>query len=469
MKFILLLSFLTLIIIFLGWKIWKKTKCNNYLFGFFLIYFWTLNGAWIFTIDQLTGANGADIGISYYRIFEKLFTVQLDSNYFLTILYYGLFIIVMQLIIWLISRNHKKNTLIKIKPIYISIKAFLILTLSLIILNLIIIYPDIKESITKGRSLYFQLNDSTNRFLTIYQLISKVIAFTSVFSLIIYFLEKGDNFFTFQKDKISSIVVISCLIFVVLFFVFTGNKHDLLFSGIFGMLYMLRKITLKRIKNFIVFSFILFILFISIDLSRSKQFLFSNIKPQINYQTELSNEPKEGIKTRFKHFFFHNEMFYAHFSMYGVLSKNVPISYGKSFNYLAHSMIPRSIVSERPEDIYQYYARKVNAKKGQGYTIHHATAWYLNFGILGIILSGLFLGGIWALLNNLFLRNGFKNNFLKLFAILSPFLFVAFLPNLIRSGPEAFKGVFFESLLIPVYIVYIATLLKRKHIESNKK
>ncbi|MBI9037064.1 MAG: hypothetical protein JEY97_02950 [Bacteroidales bacterium] len=467
MKFILLLSFLTLIIIFLGWKIWKKTKCNNYLFGFFLIYFWTLNGAWIFTIDQLTGAKGAEIGISYYRIFEKLFPVQLDNNYFLTILYYGIFIILIQTVIWALSSNNKKINSNKIKPINISIKAFLILTIGLIILDLFIIYPDIKESITQSQSLYFQLNDSTNKFLTIYQLISKIIAFTSVFSLIIYFLEKTDNFFTFQKDKISSIVVISCLIFVVLFFIFTGNKHDLLFSGIFGMLYMLRKITLNRIKNFVSFSFILLVLFISIDLSRGEQLFSSKNTLQINNQTEISDEPKEDIQTRFKHFFFHNEMFYAHFSMYGVLSKNVPITYAKSFNYLAHSMIPRSIISERPENIYQYYANEVNAKKGQGYTIHHATAWYLNFGILGILLSAILLGGIWALLNNLFFRSGFKNNFLKLFAILSPFLFVAFLPNLIRNGPEAFKGVFLESLLLPVLIVYIATLVKKKHIKTN--
>jgi len=461
MKFILLLSFLTLIIIFLGWKIWKKTKCNNYLFGFFLIYFWTLNGAWIFTIDQLTGAKGAEIGISYYRIFEKLFPVQLDNNYFLTILYYGIFIILIQTVIWTLSSNNKKSNSNIIKPINISIKAFLILTIGLIILDLFIIYPDIKESITQGRSLYFKLNDSTNKFLTIYQLISKIIAFTSVFSLIIYFLEKTDNFFTFQKDRISSIVVISCLIFVVLFFIFTGNKHDLLFSGIFGMLYMLRKITLNRIKNFVAFSFILLILFISIDLSRGDQFFFSKNKLQTNTQTKISDEPKENIKMRFKHFFFHNEMFYAHFSMYGVLSKNVPITYGKSFNYLAHSMIPRSIISERPENIYQYYANEVNAQKGQGYTIHHATAWYLNLGVWGIFIGAIFLGCIWGLLNNFFYRNNFKNTFLKLFVCLSPFLFVAFLPNLIRNGPEAFKGVFFESLLIPLLIVYFATLIKR--------
>lgn len=467
MKYILLLSFITLIIICLGWIVWKKTKCNNYLFGFFLIFFWTLNGAWIFTIDQLSGAKGADIGISYYRIFEKLFPVQLDNNYFLTILYYGIFIIGIQLIIWWFSRSNKKINSIKIKPVNISIQFLLILTIVLICLNLFIIYPDIKEAISLGRSLYFQLNDSTNRFLTVYQLISKIIAFISVFGLIIYFLEKTDNFFLFKKNNFSSIVVISCLVFVVFFFILTGNKHDLLFSGIFGMLYMLRKITWKRLKNFIVFSFLLLILFISIDLSRGEQILFSNNKPQINNQTEMSDKPKEDIKVRFKHFFFHNEMFYAHFSMYGVLSKDIPVTYGKSFNYLAHSLIPRSIINKRPEDIYQYYARSVKAEKGQGYTIHHATAWYLNFGLLGIFLSALLLGGIWALLNNLFCQNDFKKTFLKLFAILSPFLFVAFLPNLIRNGPEALKGVFIESLLIPVFIVYIATLVNRKHIKTN--
>lgn len=446
------------------------------------MFFWTFNGAWIFTIDQLLGAKGANIGISYYGIFDKIFPVYLDNYYFLSIIYYGIFIIGIQLFIWIFGAKRDKGKIITFESINISIQTLSLITIVLIFLNLFIIYPDLKEAVKQGKSFYFQLNNSTNRFLTIYQLICKIVAFISFFNLIIYFLEKTDNFFAFKRNYFTSISVILCLIFVVCFFVLTGNKHDLLFTGVFGLLYMLRKITWKKIINFIVFSFILLILFISTDFTRGIQFFSSNNLKQINLpqtnnsqtnnsqtneQTEIFNNQRQDINNSFKNFLFHNEMFYAHFSMYGVLSKNIPLTYGKSFNYLIHSLIPRSIINERPEDIYQYYARSVKVKKGQGYTIHHATAWYLNFGFLGIILSVFVVGGIWCLLNNLYFKNTFKNRFFKLFGIVSPFLFVAFLPNLIRSGPEAYKGVVFESLLIPVLIIYFASRTNIKIFKNN--
>ena len=49
---------------------------------------------------------------------------------------------------------------------------------------------------------------------------------------------------------------------------------------------------------------------------------------------------------------------------------------------------------------YQYYATGVGAREGQGYSIHHATGWYLNFGVAGVVMGAILLGRLWAGLYN---------------------------------------------------------------------
>jgi hypothetical protein len=84
---------------------------------------------------------------------------------------------------------------------------------------------------------------------------------------------------------------------------------------------------------------------------------------------------------------FSNELFAGHFSMYGVLKKNVQPNYGISFKNLIYSFIPSSLVKQRPEDTYAYYSKQMKFRGSQGFTVNYITAWYLNFSytILNII------------------------------------------------------------------------------------
>ena len=69
--------------------------------------------------------------------------------------------------------------------------------------------------------------------------------------------------------------------------------------------------------------------------------------------------------------------------MYGLLS-------------MLASVIPRFAWPSRPPDIYLHYADSIGVAEGQGFTIHHATGWYLNFGVLGILVGALLWGWVWA-------------------------------------------------------------------------
>ena len=75
---------------------------------------------------------------------------------------------------------------------------------------------------------------------------------------------------------------------------------------------------------------------------------------------------------------------------------HVPWTWGSSVLSLALSAVPRIFWAARPDTIYVHYAAFLGLEAGQGYTIHHATGWYLNFGPVGVLLGGGALGSLWG-------------------------------------------------------------------------
>ena len=113
---------------------------------------------------------------------------------------------------------------------------------------------------------------------------------------------------------------------------------------------------------------------------------------------------------------------------------------------------PARVVAGTTGDIYNYYADSVGAIQNQGYSIHHATGWYLNFGYTGIALGAVVMGLVWAWCLNAHQRIVPRSGLaFRLFATISPWLFVACLPPLIRAGPEGYKG-FIDGVLIPMAV-----------------
>ena len=151
-----------------------------------------------------------------------------------------------------------------------------------------------------------------------------------------------------------------------------------------------------------------------------------------------------------------NEKYAAHLSMYGVLKKDVPLTYGYSFYVLFCSLVP-SFMLERPDDIYTYYID--NTTSGfvdVGVTIHHATAWYLNFGLFGIVLGSLLWGKI---MQFLYKR---RDVFIYLYGSV---LFSSVSIQLIRNGIEGYKGVILLDLFFPMFIVHYC--LKKNRVNRN--
>ena len=93
-----------------------------------------------------------------------------------------------------------------------------------------------------------------------------------------------------------------------------------------------------------------------------------------------------------------------------------------------------------------------------GFTIHHATGWYLNFGVIGIVIGAAILSGIWVTLYNRHCRLLFQRpRVTNIFWSVASSAFVAQLPGLIRSGPEGYRGVFLAGIIVPAIILTLCS------------
>ncbi|HNW90541.1 MAG TPA: hypothetical protein PKN48_12825 [Bacteroidales bacterium] len=454
MKYIFLLSIITLISVFLAYLIYKKTRSVAIIIGLLLIYYWTFNGAWLFVFDVLSGYEGKNIGFTYYVIERKMFPLFLDNDYLLSVLYYGIFYIILLLTLFLITRkiDFKINNN-KLPVRLIPFNLFLISFVSLI-LSYLCVHHKFQEAIDTKTSLYYMIRHTPNRFATLHQIFNMISVFTAYLTLVVYLSGKNAKYFYLKNKKIFfGILIFVNITIISLYFVLIGNKHDLIFAGLFGFLFYFANnlaVVWKKV--------VLFIVIIVFPLTLTD---FVRGLPLLNYATRMPVDKFDmgGKVPSYLNVLFNNEMFYAHFSMYGTLSKDVELTHGKSFLNLAESFIPRVLVPERSADAYTHYTTSVHAKQGQGYSLHHATGWYINFGIIGTLLAGLIWGLVWGLvIKKNFRISRVKNKFFIILYVLAPTLFVAFIPNLIRNGIEGYKALLLEAFIIPTVIAFVAQM-----------
>jgi hypothetical protein len=457
-----------IIIIYLNKIIYKITSDFTIVITSAVMYYWGIAGAWFLVPDQILGEPGKNIDFHYYYIFEKLFKVSIDWNYLIAILSYTIFIIAF-LVFFLLFIKRKNVITMQISkddiPL-ISPYVIFICTCILIALSIFIMRREMFYALTNSKSVYLITRNTPNRLKTLHQLCNNYLIFIPMLSMI-----------TGLKYSLKSNFLNYFSIFLaVIYLTFLGNRHEIIFCGIYvllilGAFYKSHQINLSILIKPI---FVLFFTVLLSDPARSimPKLLSYTLKTEISH-SELKELEKIDVYASstagqatghaISNVIFSNEMFFANFSMYGVLKKKVEPTGGSSFKWILKSLIPVSVYGNRGDDIYEYYAKSVNAEKGQGYSIYYSTAWYLNFGFVGIVLASLFLALIFGVAY--FIRSLIgKINLLNVnFIIYSiPALLAAQMPSIIRSGPENMKSIFFEALLFPLLIILGMSLLTKK-------
>jgi len=137
--------------------------------------------------------------------------------------------------------------------------------------------------------------------------------------------------------------------------------------------------------------------------------------------------------------------------------------YGSSYLEAFVSLIPKDIISSRPEYLSEWYARRFHQDtfdSGGGFGFSLIAETYINFGVFGMILIGGVLGYIFKKLFA-FTFNDISPIKLTLYGILLYYIFI-----LTRSGITPLLKPIVSSVIIPyfIFVVFFKTKAKKKKI-----
>jgi hypothetical protein len=447
MEFYALLATLTLAIGGLALLLWRRTKSIAILMGIGFLYYWSLFGAWSLVCDL----RGGDSGMHYQYLFDKMFAVDLDDDYFQALVYLGLFILAVEVtLLWYLPGPQLPKPLPRERLIRISHTKLLILCGLAGFVSYELIQDSIRFAAINNISAYLVTRGETDydviSLFTLHATLNRLALFPAVIGLAV--LVSGTNVrmvigpggpgMLLAYGILLSAMFVLCLVL--------GNKNELLVALVTGVLFYLANDLRPRKALLLGVSVAAFAAVAFIDFVRGAS---------LNDLHELIST--ENVFDSLGHIASSNEAFASHMSMYGCLHYEVPLTYGSSFISLVASVVPRYFWPDRPLDIYSHYATSVQAAAGQGYSIHHAAGWYLNFGLPGVLLGGTLLGWIWSRLFSGARRlERYRSAAARLFFSFAALSFSAYIPTLIRSGPEVYKGAIIDAFLVPFAVLWFA-------------
>ncbi|HSP66351.1 MAG TPA: hypothetical protein VLN48_01410 [Bryobacteraceae bacterium] len=448
MEYFALLTVATVIIAVLAAVLYRKRGDAGTLLGIGALYYWSLFGAWYIVIDKTGGFSG-----KHYQYLEgKLFPIVLDQNYLVTLGLYAGFVILVELTLLFtvapVSKREPSPVLLRHAPIlWIGLGAGLV--------SLALVYDKLSAAWALNVSAYVYTRAQTDEWFTLHQVLNRVALLPPAIGLAVLAAGKRPRVLVSVGRRYTLPSYVLLLGAMATFTFVLGNKNEILAALVAGVL---AYIGTARRPKWIGVGLVLaagFWFLYAIDLFRAVP--LAGLREEVGGRVEEATGVARFLTSS-------NEAYGAHFSMYGVLSAGVEPRFGYSLYALASSVIPRVVWPDRPRDIYLYYSESVGAIQNQGYSLHHATGWYLNFGYLGVALGAIIMGLVWAYCLNAHRRTGAGPLF-RLFATVAPWLFAACLAPLIRAGPEGYKGFLIEGVLIPVGV--LAFSCRKKHVPAK--
>ncbi|MEQ1884614.1 MAG: hypothetical protein ABL967_06090 [Bryobacteraceae bacterium] len=447
MEYLAVLGLGTAAIVLLGIALFSIRRDAGIIAGIGALYYWSLYGGWSIVIDKMGGFSGKH----YHYLERKLFPIFLDQSYLTSLLLYIAFILIVEVVLWVSLSGRKERPMPRLalrhEPIlFVGILAG--------IASYLIIRDKLAAAWALNTSAYWYTRSQTDEWFTAHQVLNRIALIPPAIGFATLAAGRSSKYFVNVVRRYTwwgyAVLFAGMLTFTFIL----GNKNEVFTALLTGVLAYAASV--KRV-HFVKLGLVglagLWLLY-GIDFFRGTP--ISSMASAVTERAEEATEVGRFVTSS-------NETFAAHFSMYGTLANNVEPKFGYSLYSLACSIIPRVLWKDRPRDIYLYYSESVGAIQNQGYSLHHATGWFLNFGYAGIALGAGLMGLVWAWCLNLPSRIRERSGlFLRLFAIIGPWVFVAGLPPLLRAGPEGYKGLLVEGVAVPLLIFAIACRPKRK-------
>lgn len=420
--------------------IWRVTRSPHLVLGLALIYYYSLAGAWNVIYLKSTGA--ADVALEHLE--ASLFPITVDENYLLTIAIYGIFIFALIVALrFFVTGNSPHSNLIPSLTTLPRVAHGRLLTIAVLALgfSIALIWGAILSALDSGVSAYSVSRSETDQYFTIHQLLNRIGLGATAIGLGICVLRPPRSWWW-----------LSCYLLVALawtlFLGILGNRSELLVAGIAGLLWCyslgVRFGTFRTISVAVV----AFVVFRLIEYTRGEGLEAITINLGELFSSADFWNPF-ALATG-------SESLAAHMSLYGVLSRDLDFTHGSSLLYLVNSLLPRILSSDRVADAYTTYATAVSAPDTQGFNIHYAAACYLNLGLAAVIVGAVIVAAVWGGLFRVLARKR-SDNLLSYGPLLSAFCFCsAYVPVMMRGGPEGLKSLIVEGILIPYFLAWFA-------------
>ncbi len=439
----LLLVAISVTVAALAWLIWLRTRSPAFAIGIGLVYYWSVYGAW-----QLIGAlaRGGTTG-RYQYLFAKMFGVGLDGDYEKALLYYGLFLVaIAAAVLATVGRAGPPGA--EARVIEVSHGRLLFMGFFSLAAAIWFIRGQLQEALAFGALGYSVTAGGTevSPLFTLHQTFNVLTVIPIAIGVPVLFADQNARLL---RARTGPGVRLAYLVFVPAQFIYgmaMGNKAELFFASIAGIVIYTANTRRLRWARLALLGAALIAVLGIIDYARSLAV------------ADLAEGLSSGrVAASVTDIARSNEAYAAHFSMYGVLHYKVPLTWGTSVASLAASAVPRLLWADRPGTVYEHYARYLGMAEGQGYTLHHATGWYLNFGVVGVVLGGLVLGGLWGLLfRGSRPADPGRAGARAVGCAIAFAFFTGGIPSLVRVGLEGYKSVVIFSILAPLVILQAA-------------
>lgn len=447
MEYYAVLTVSTVIIVALALVLYQIRRDCGLLVGIAALYYWSLYGAWSLVIDKSGGFSGKN----YHYLELKMFPIALDDNYLIAIALYGAFIVAVELtLLAAVSTARLRpfpRLVLRHEPILLvgSLAA---------VASMLIMREKLGTAYAMNTSAYLYTRADPGEWFTLHQVLNRVALIPPAIGVASLAAGAQSRYFVNVARAYTWPAYAALLGSMCAFTFVLGNKNEVLTALVAGFLaYVASAERPHWVRAGVAAAVGTWFLY-TIDLFRGTPLagLWQAVTGRLSEATDVARFVSSS-----------NEAFAAHFSMYGVLAAGTPVRFGYSLYSLACSLVPRLAWPGRPRDIYLYYSESVGTIQNQGYSLHHATGWYLNFGYPGVLLGGVVLGLVWAGCLNAHGRLGGRRGLLvRLFAVVAPWTFVANVAPLVRAGPEGYKGVLIDCVVIPVGALAFACYRKRR-------
>jgi hypothetical protein len=451
MEYFIMLTAATAVIAALAIVLYRRRRDLGVLAGTAGLYYWSLFGAWYIVIDKTGGFSGKN----YHYLELKMFPISLDGNYMLTLVLYSGFLIAVQatMLAALARRRERPIPRLVLRHGPILTAGFLAGAASFYI-----IHDKLSLAWALNTSAYTYTRTQADQWFSLHQVLNRVALLPPVIGFTALLTGNRSRYFVSVRRRYTLAAYVVLFAGMGTFTFVLGNKNEVLVALLTGVLAYIASVRRPSLLKVTIVLAAGFWFLYAIDFFRAVPVaqMQEAVAQRLNEATEVAQFMTSS-----------NEAYAAHFSLYGVLAGNVAPRFGYSLYALVCSVVPRVLWPSRPLDIYFYYSDSVGTIQNQGYSLHHATGWYLNFGMPGVLLGGVVLGLVWAYCLNAHQRIRPGSGLLfRLFATVAPWLFVAYLPPLVRAGPEGYKGLVIEAFLIPVGTLALACRPRKRRVSA---